>query len=92
MDLRRLFVEHPASVGETYFEHMGRAAGFSIRMLLGGMACLIHAILPFLFVRTGSQMIALLNERMVVNRRIRPLGAPTPTHLTEAARLPPLRG
>ncbi len=92
MDLRRLFTEHPASVGETYFEHMGRAAGFSIRMLLGGMACLVHAILPFLFVRTGSRMIALLNERMVVNRRIRPLPSEAPAHLADVTRLPPLRG
>jgi hypothetical protein len=74
--LRDLFTEHPASVGETYGEHMGMALSFSGRMFLGAMACLIHGFLPFLFVRTGSGTIAELHERMVVNRRRQPVEAP----------------
>jgi hypothetical protein len=70
MALLELFTEHPASVGETYGEHMSRAAGFGVRMMLGGLACMVHAVLPFLFVRTGSRAIAELNDRMVVNRRV----------------------
>lgn len=87
--LYRLFTEHPASVGETYLQHLGQAMGFAVRMLAGGLACLIHAFLPFLFVRTGSQAITELHQRMVVNRdrRLavpaasspeRPLGSYTP--------------
>jgi hypothetical protein len=72
MDLRRYFTEHPASVGETYREHMSRAAWFGTRMMLGGMACMVHAVLPFLFVRTGSRAIAELNVRMVTHRRVSP--------------------
>ena len=67
-----LFTEHPASVGETYGEHMSRAAGFGVRMMLGGLACMVHAVLPFLFERTGSRAIAELNDRMVINRRVTP--------------------
>lgn len=67
--MRRLFTEHPASVDETYLEHMGMAAGFSFRMFLGAAACLVHAVLPFLFVSTGSATIETLYERMVLNRR-----------------------
>ena len=52
--MRSLFTEHPASVDETYTEHLGVAFGFSLRMCLGGLACLVHAFLPFLFVNTGS--------------------------------------
>jgi hypothetical protein len=63
------FQEHPASVGETYTEHMGQAASFGFRLVLAGIACLIHAVLPFAFVRTGSRAIAELNERMVLKRR-----------------------
>jgi hypothetical protein len=63
------FREHPASVGETYLEHMGVAFGFGVRMLAGGAACLIHAVLPFAFTRTGSRTIAILHDRMVVDRR-----------------------
>ncbi len=64
----RLFTEHPESVGETYGEHLLQAAGFGTRMILGGLACLVHAVLPFLFGHTGSRAIVDLNERMVTKR------------------------
>jgi hypothetical protein len=66
----RAFTEHPASVGESYGEHLFRAVYFGSRMVFAGIACLVHGFLPFLFVRTGSRAIAELNDRMVVNRRI----------------------
>ena len=47
-------LEHPASLGETYLQHMAEALVFGIKMISGGLACLIHAVLPFLFVNTGS--------------------------------------
>lgn len=62
------FTEHPASVGETYVEHMGVAASFGWRMLGASLACFVHAILPFAFVRTGSSAVAELHERMVRKR------------------------
>jgi hypothetical protein len=68
MDLSRLFTEHPASVGETYSEHLVRASCFGWRMVFAGFACMLHGILPFLFVRTGSRTIAELNEQMIAGR------------------------
>jgi len=68
--LIRAFTEHPASVGESYTEHLFRAMYFGMRMLFAGVACLLHGVLPFLFVRTGSRAIADLNDRMVLNRRV----------------------
>jgi hypothetical protein len=62
------FTEHPASVGESYLEHMGVAFSFGGRMILAGLACLVHGLFPFLFTRTGSRAIAELHERMVANR------------------------
>jgi uncharacterized protein DUF6356 len=70
MNLIRAFTEHPASVGESYSEHLGRASYFGLRMVFAGIACLLHGLLPFLFVRTGSRAIAELSDRMVVNRRV----------------------
>jgi hypothetical protein len=70
VNLIRAFTEHPASVGESYSEHLFRAVYFGTRMVLAGAACLVHGVLPFLFVRTGSRAIAELNDRMVVNRRV----------------------
>jgi hypothetical protein len=72
VDLFRAFSEHPASVGETYGEHLGHAACFGVRMIAGGFACLVHAVLPFLFVHTGSRAIGELNERMITGRRAEP--------------------
>ena len=70
-----LFTDHPASVGESYGEHLAMASGFGLRMILGGLACLIHGLLPFLFVRTGSLQIATLHERMVTKRNRKQLPA-----------------
>jgi len=71
VNLNRAFTEHPASVGESYSEHLFRAVYFGTRMVFAGAACLVHGVLPFLFVRTGSRAISELNERMVLNRRVR---------------------
>ena len=78
MSLIRAFTAHPASVGESYIEHMAHAGCFGARMIAAGVACLVHALLPFLFVRTGSAAITELNDRMVVNRRGTPPIASTP--------------
>jgi hypothetical protein len=37
-------------------------------MMLSGAACLVHAVFPFLFSRTGSECIRQLHDRMVLNR------------------------
>ena len=62
--ITRIFTEHPASVDETYFEHMGAAAGFGLRMIGGGLACLVHAVLPFACVSTGSSTTERLHRRL----------------------------
>jgi len=69
MGIRRLFTEHPASVGESYLQHMCAAMGFSARMLCGALACFIHALFPFTFQHTGSDCISDLHERMSARRR-----------------------
>ena len=74
MSFNRLFTDHPASVGESYFQHMAAAWGFSWRMMLASLACLIHALLPFLFEKTGSKAITQLHDRMVANRDRRARG------------------
>ena len=65
---RKLIVDHPKSVGETYFEHMSAAFGFGFAMVISGIACLVHGLVPGLFVKTGSRTIASLHDRMVLNR------------------------
>jgi hypothetical protein len=82
---RLSFTEHPASVGETYTEHMASAWSFSARMAVGALACFMHGLFPFLFTRTGSGIIGELNDRMIRNRvRQR---APSPSGSLESAAL-----
>ena len=54
MHVKRLFTEHPESVGESYFEHMGVALSFAGPLLTAGRAALGHAVLPFLCVTPAS--------------------------------------
>jgi hypothetical protein len=68
----RAFTDHPETVGETYLQHMGSASWFAMTMFVGGTACLLHAIFPFAFQKTGSARIKLLYERMVTNRHRAP--------------------
>jgi hypothetical protein len=72
MRLAKAFTEHPASVGESYTEHMAAAGGFGRDLILAGLACLVHALLPFLFVRTASAAVIDLHDRMVRHRARRP--------------------
>ena len=63
MALSRLFTEHPASVDESYFEHFRFAMWFAGWLALAAGAALVHAILPFMFEKTASQIIARLYHR-----------------------------
>ncbi len=66
--MKNLFTYHPASVGENYLQHLKTALGFSVDLLLAALVCLVHALMPFLFVKTGSMKIDALYQRMVTHR------------------------
>ena len=66
---QRLFTEHPAGVNESYWQHFASAAGFGIRMIWGGLVCLVHAFVPGVCCTKASEMIIELHDRMVTNRR-----------------------
>jgi hypothetical protein len=65
---KKLFFDHPQSVGESYFEHMGMAFGFGFKLLAAAIACIIHGLIPGLFKTTGSKAIICLHDRLVTNR------------------------
>ena len=67
--LRALFVDHPESVGESYGEHFFVALGFGLTMVTASLALFVHALVPGLFVRTGSAAITGLHDRMIAHRR-----------------------
>jgi hypothetical protein len=66
--LRRLFTDHPATVNETYGQHFVSAMSFGLRMIWGGLVCIVHAFVPGVFCKTASGMICELHDRMVMNR------------------------
>lgn len=60
----RLFFAHPRSVRESYVEHAVAAGTIGMRMIAGGLACLVHAVVPAMCVRTGSTTIKQLYAEM----------------------------
>lgn len=62
------FTDHPATVNETYFEHLRTAFGFGGSMMLGALACLVHGLFPWLCLTRGSDTIRDLHRRMVSHR------------------------
>ena len=63
-----VFTQHLREVNETYFQHFGMAIRFAGWMFVGALVCLVHAIFPFVFERTGSGIVKNLNFRMVEAR------------------------
>jgi Family of unknown function (DUF6356) len=58
------FTAHPNSVGETYLQHCFFACRYGVKMTVGGIAALVHGILPFLFRTTGSRITRELNATL----------------------------
>jgi hypothetical protein len=67
-----IFLDHPRSLGEGYWQHQRHALRFGATLIGAGFACLIHALIPALFERTGSTAVAQLHDQMVALRRLRP--------------------
>jgi hypothetical protein len=55
--MKNIFTDHPQSMNETYWQHFACAVKFGSKMFIGGIACLIHAIFPFIFQKTGSNLL-----------------------------------
>lgn len=59
-----IFVDHPASVGESYWQHFRFALGFSGVLFWAACAALIHAVIPALHKTTASARIHALHTRL----------------------------
>ena len=56
--ISRLFLDHPRKVEESYVEHAIFAGRFALRLFAAACAALVHAVIPCLFEKTASRMIA----------------------------------
>ena len=61
---QRLFVTHPASVDETYFQHQQVAMSFALPLFGAALAALVHALVPGLCQRTAGNIVRDLNARL----------------------------
>ena len=64
MRLIKLFNEHPRSVGMSYIGHLFRALGFAALLSYACLVCVIHAVFPFIFEHTASNIVSLLHDEM----------------------------
>ena len=62
------FTAHPHSVGESYLGHGLFACRYGARMMLGGIAAMLHGVFPFLFQTTGSRITRELNAALDASR------------------------
>jgi len=63
--LKTAFTSHPHSVDETYAQHLMFAGRFALRLFGAAFAALIHAILPFMFEKTASNLIRKMHHDIV---------------------------
>ena len=59
--------EHLNEVNETYLQHMRIAFKISFTMLVTGVFCLIHGLIPGLFKKASSNQIAKMYEMVSRN-------------------------
>ncbi|HET6158750.1 MAG TPA: DUF6356 family protein [Dongiaceae bacterium] len=66
--LDRVFLAHPRTVDENYLEHGAFALRIASRLLLAGVAALIHAVVPCLCQTTASRIILAMNAGIIARR------------------------
>ena len=59
-----LFLDHPATVDETYFQHMRFAFSFAFWLGAAAFAALVHAFIPALCETTASRILKRLHARI----------------------------
>ena len=71
MNLQQLFLEHPRSIGETYFEHQRSAFEIGATLIGAGFACLLHGLVPAVFRDTGSRVVSQVHTRIIARQPMR---------------------
>lgn len=64
----RIFLSHPRTVGESYWEHFGVAARFGAAMIWGGVKAITHAFFPSICKTSGSDTVRRLHAILVEKR------------------------
>lgn len=66
----KFFTEHPAKVGESYFQHMAFAFAFSARLFKAAFAAALHGVVPAACETTASAAVIALHDEIAARRRL----------------------
>lgn len=66
--IRRLLLDHPRTVGESYFAHMRASLATAARLAVAAGACVVHALVPGWCTTTGSSAILKLHSEVYPRR------------------------
>lgn len=66
--IKQMFHDHPAKAGESYFEHMIFAFGFSARLFRAAFAALVHGVVPCLHDTTASTAVLDMTDEIRARR------------------------
>ena len=70
--LHRLVTHHPQSLGMGWAGHAAGAVRIGAAMIGGGVACLIHAVVPGWFTETAGRTVMRLHDHMQRRRASAP--------------------
>ncbi|HLO21351.1 MAG TPA: DUF6356 family protein [Sphingomicrobium sp.] len=62
---RRLFVDHPRSLGMSWAEHGMGAIVIGATLVGAGAACLVHALVPGWFTQTAGKTVERMHDHMI---------------------------
>jgi hypothetical protein len=60
----RLFLAHPRSAGQGYFEHLRFAWSFAATLAVGAVAALLHGLFPFVCQTAAGDRVRALYARL----------------------------
>ncbi len=78
---KQLFIAHPEALNESYGQHFRHAMRYSGRMFAASFCAFTHALFPFLFEKTASNMV----KKMYADMTSRGATAPVLPHVEVAA-------
>ena len=59
-----MFTSHPKNVCMTYFSHLKFSFYISLLLLKGSYRALIHAFFPFLYIKSSTELVILLEKKL----------------------------
>jgi len=64
MSFFNLFNNHPNKSGMSYFRHMLLSLKFSIMLFIASIKAFLHALFPFMFETSTSDVVAKINKKL----------------------------